>query len=97
MIMLDPLAARVKKPVGIFGSGLFAIKPPSHLSNKENQRLLYLSHTVPITKRSFTSWGLLRRLVETPFWVIPHNELLRFQREGLLPDRRRQPNTASTA
>jgi hypothetical protein len=28
-------------------------------------------------------------------WVIPHDELLRFQREGL--DRRRQPNTASTA
>ena len=30
-------------------------------------------------------------------WVIPHEELLRFQREGLLPDRRRQPKTASTA
>jgi hypothetical protein len=30
-------------------------------------------------------------------WVIPHDELLRFQREGLLPDRRHQPNTASTA
>lgn len=30
-------------------------------------------------------------------WVIPHDELLRFQREGLLPDRRRQPNTAKTA
>jgi hypothetical protein len=29
-------------------------------------------------------------------WVIPHEELLRFQREGLLPDRRRQPKTAST-
>ena len=24
-------------------------------------------------------------------WVIPHDELLRFQREGLLPDRRRSP------
>jgi hypothetical protein len=42
MIMLDPLAARVKKPVGIFGSGLFAIKPPSHLSNKESEPLSYL-------------------------------------------------------
>jgi hypothetical protein len=41
MIMLHPLAARVKKLVGIFWSGLFAIKPPSHLSNKENQPLLY--------------------------------------------------------
>jgi hypothetical protein len=41
MIMLHPLAARVKKPVGIFWSGLFAIKPPNHLGNKENQRLLY--------------------------------------------------------
>ena len=39
--MRHPLAARVKKPVGIFGSGRFAIKPPSHLSNKENQGLLY--------------------------------------------------------
>jgi hypothetical protein len=37
MIMLHPLAARVKKPVGIFWSGLFAIKPPNHLCNKENQ------------------------------------------------------------
>jgi hypothetical protein len=27
-------------------------------------------------------------------WVIPHEELLRFQRDGLLPDRRRQPDTA---
>ncbi len=30
-------------------------------------------------------------------WVIPHDELLRFQKEGLLPDRRHQPKTASTA
>jgi hypothetical protein len=28
-------------------------------------------------------------------WVIAHAELIRFQRDGLLPDRRRQPNTAS--
>jgi hypothetical protein len=41
MIMLHPLAARVKKPGGILWSGLFAIKPPSHLSNKENLRFLY--------------------------------------------------------
>ena len=30
-------------------------------------------------------------------WVIPHAELIRFQREGLLPDRRRQPKTDMTA
>jgi hypothetical protein len=32
-----------------------------------------------------------------PSWVIPHEELLRFQRDGLLPDRRYSPKTASTA
>ena len=30
-------------------------------------------------------------------WVIPHEELIRFQREGLLPDRRRQPKTEMIA
>ena len=30
-------------------------------------------------------------------WVISHAELQRFQRDGLLPDRRAQPNTEATA
>jgi len=30
-------------------------------------------------------------------WVVAHEELLRFRREGLLPDRRAQPNTEATA
>src|SRR5258708_29776776 len=30
-------------------------------------------------------------------WVISHDELLRFQPEGLVPDGRCQPKTASTA
>jgi hypothetical protein len=30
-------------------------------------------------------------------WVISHDELLPFQRDGLLPDRRRQPKTANMA
>jgi Helix-turn-helix domain len=30
-------------------------------------------------------------------WVIPHEELLSFQRDGLLPDRRSSPNTARNA
>src|SRR5208337_1485283 len=52
MIMLHPLAARVKKPVGIFGSGLFAIKPPSHLSNKENERFLCTSKAADFSNRT---------------------------------------------
>jgi hypothetical protein len=47
-----PLAARVKKPVGIFGSGLFAIVPPSHLSNKENRRFLCTSKPADFSKRT---------------------------------------------
>lgn len=53
MIMLRTLAARVKKPVGIFWSGLFAIKPPSHLSNKENLGFAYsVCATVKLVGRS---------------------------------------------
>jgi hypothetical protein len=55
MIMLHPLAARVKKPVGIFWSGLFAIKPPNHLSNKENQRLLYQADRTKLTGHAMRS------------------------------------------
>jgi hypothetical protein len=40
MIMLHPLAARVKKPVGMFGSGLITIKPTSQRRNKENPRMI---------------------------------------------------------
>jgi hypothetical protein len=36
-----PLAARVSKPVELFGIGLLDIKPPSHRSNKENPGLIY--------------------------------------------------------
>ena len=55
------------------------------------------------TCREYCRLGRIRALKKAsgrgkhPSWVIPHEELLRFQREGLLPDRRRQPNTASTA
>jgi hypothetical protein len=42
MIMLHPLAARVKKPVGMFGSGLLAFKPLSHRSSKQNGRFSLL-------------------------------------------------------
>ncbi len=47
LIMPHPLAARVKKPVGMFGSGLFAIKPPSHRSNKQNGRLVCCGQGIP--------------------------------------------------
>ena len=40
MIIPHPRAARVEKPVGMFGSGLFAIKPPSHWSSKQNGPLI---------------------------------------------------------
>src|SRR5260370_1055425 len=47
MIIPHPLAARAKKPVGMFGSGLFAIKQPSHRSNKENLGLFYSASALP--------------------------------------------------
>jgi hypothetical protein len=40
---------------------------------------------------------LLSAIVIPPFRVISHDELLRFQREGLLPDQRSSPKTVSTA
>lgn len=55
------------------------------------------------TCREYCRMGRIRALKKASgrgkhaSWVIAHDELLRFQREGLLPDRRRQPNTASTA
>jgi hypothetical protein len=40
MIIPHPLAAELKKPVGMFGSGHFTIKPPRHESSKQNRRLI---------------------------------------------------------
>jgi hypothetical protein len=57
----------------------------------------------PFTCREYCRLGRIRAQKKASgrgkhaSWVIPHDELLRFQREGLLPDRRRQPKTASTA
>jgi hypothetical protein len=41
MIMPHHLAARVLKPVGMFGIGHFTITPPSHRNSKQNGRLIY--------------------------------------------------------
>ncbi len=55
------------------------------------------------TCREYCRLGRIRAQKKTsgrgkhPSWVIAHEELLRFQREGLLPDRRHQPNTPKTA
>ena len=57
----------------------------------------------PFTCREYCRLGRIRAQKKASgrgkhaSWVIPHDELLRFQKEGLLPDRRRQPKTASTA
>jgi hypothetical protein len=57
----------------------------------------------PFTCREYCRLGRIRAQKKAsgrgkhPSWVIPHDELLRFQRDGLLPDWRRQPNTPSTA
>ena len=55
------------------------------------------------TCREYCSLGRIRAIKKASgrgkyaSWVISHDDLLRFQREALLPDRRRQPKTASTA
>ncbi len=57
----------------------------------------------PFTCREYCRLGRIRAQKKASgrgkhaSWVIPHEELIRFQREGLLPDLRRQPNTAKTA
>jgi hypothetical protein len=57
----------------------------------------------PFTCREYCRLGRIRAQKKASgrgkhySWVISHEELLRFQREGLLPDRRKSPNTASTA
>ena len=57
----------------------------------------------PFTCREYCRLGRLRAEKKASgrgkhaSWAIPHAELLRFQQEGLLLDRRRQPHTFSTA
>jgi hypothetical protein len=57
----------------------------------------------PFTCREYCRLGRIRAEKKSSgrgkhaCWVIAHEELLRFQREGLLPDRRCQPNTVNTA
>jgi hypothetical protein len=56
-----------------------------------------------LTCREYCRLGRLRAVKKTtgrgkhPAWAIPHEELLRYQRHGLLPDTRRQSYTAETA
>jgi hypothetical protein len=71
-----------------------------HYSVEEFARLVGRE---PFTCREYCRLGRVRARKKASgrgkhaSWVISHDELLRFQREGLLPDRRRQPNTAATA
>src|SRR5258708_38325839 len=57
----------------------------------------------PFTCREYCRLGRIRAQKKASgrgkhaSWVIPHDELLRFQPEGLVPDGRCQPKTASTA
>jgi hypothetical protein len=57
----------------------------------------------PFTCREYCRLGRIRAQKKASgrgkhaSWVISHDELLRFQRDGLLPDRRSQPKTANTA
>ena len=54
----------------------------------------------PFTCRGYCRLGRVHTLKKSSgrgkhaSWVIPHDELLRFQREGPLPGRRRRPKTA---
>ncbi len=69
----------------------------------EIQEFARLVGREPFTCREYCRLGRIRALKKASgrgkhaSWVIPHEELIRFQREGLLPDRRSSPKTSSTA
>jgi len=52
MIILHPVAARVKKPVAAYRSGFFCSKTPSHRTSQANGRLLYrnLGDYLPLSR-----------------------------------------------
>ena len=98
--MTEPLEDRMRRIEELLIMLLERQTAKSYYSVEEFARLIGRE---AFTCREYCRLGRIRALKKASgrgkhaSWVIPHEELLRFQREGLLPDTRRQPNTASTA
>jgi hypothetical protein len=98
--MMEPLEDRLRRIEELLIMLLERQTAKSHYSVEEFARLVGRE---PFTCREYCRLGRVRAEKKASgrgkhaSWVISHEELLRFQREGLLPDPRRQPKTASTA
>src|SRR4051812_11082823 len=98
--MMEPLEDRLRRIEELLIMLLERQPAKSHYSVEEFARLVGRE---TFTCREYCRFGRVQAEKKASgrgkhaSWVISHEELLRFQREGLLPDRRRQPNTASTA
>ena len=93
---MEPLEERLSRIEGMLQQLLERQAVKAYYTPEEFARLVGRE---AFTCREYCRLGRIRALKKAsgrgkhPSWVILHEELLRFQREGLLPDRRRQPKS----